>query len=52
MLLTDTLYWTVSIEMIHFKDQNTNFLRLIAFVYVPTILMVFNYVLLYHVHEK
>ena len=38
--------------MIHSKDLNVNFLRLITFVYVPTILMVFNYVLLYHVHEK
>ena len=49
VLLTDILYWTVSIEMIKEKNTgDTNFIKLITFVYTPTILMVFSYAILYY----
>ena len=52
VLCTDILYWTVSMKMINNQKVSTNFFKLIVLVYVPTILMVFNYALLYYTHEK
>ena len=59
-MLLHTIFWhfisffnsTDSVINFFLAYFSTNFLGLITFVYTPTILMVFNYALLYYTHEK
>jgi hypothetical protein len=51
VLLSEALYWTLSLELLHednVKEKDTSIVRLIVLVYIPTIMMVLAYALLYY----